>query len=140
MQNHDNWSTINFCFKIIVSCNGTSNVGNENDEHDGTLAIIFINIFLVQVFFFFFFNERWKNNFRGLFTLYDLRRSIEILWIRTWHFFLYVNKKKTKIFSWSRSKMIICYFVLWNVYRCCRFNWIDYWDSAAIIKCLCIHF
>lgn len=30
--------------KIIVAVNGTLNVGNENDEHDGTLAIIFINI------------------------------------------------------------------------------------------------
>lgn len=37
-----------FVFEIkkkVVAFNGTLNVGNENDEHDGTLAIIFINFF-----------------------------------------------------------------------------------------------
>ena len=75
MQNHDNWSTIcfiiNFCSKIIVAFNGIFNLGNENDEHDGTLAIIFINIFFVNVF-----TEDEKNNFRGLFT-YDFKRDVK---------------------------------------------------------------
>lgn len=29
-------------------------------------------------------------------------------------------------------------FLCCEMYRC-RFNWIDYWDSALIIKCLCIY-
>lgn len=44
--------------KIIVAVNGTLNVGNENDEHDGTLAIIFINIFFGASFFL---NDEKKN-------------------------------------------------------------------------------